>query len=233
MKRILSIVLMLAICLSAASTATAYESGDPCLLYGYDPDTRDDYETYGDEVFFWNDHPINKFRSPSGVISIRLNKYATQNIAKEWVKNGYYESGTYLDYMSIINEKYFSELDISEIMVYYSTIKYACEYAVYGKIPYTGYEGEIAIVVKLKDISKECVKQALKELAPRIDIDISSVYAYSYDLSEVSNALKYIAGWGAEYEIAKYDVDHDGTISLVDVTYMLKVIAGWDMSIPF
>lgn len=52
--------------------------------------------------------------------------------------------------------------------------------------------------------------------------------AVSYNLSDVTNALKYVAGWGDGYYNEKYDYNTDNKVSIFDAACMLKVIAGWD-----
>ena len=56
--------------------------------------------------------------------------------------------------------------------------------------------------------------------------------AASYNLSDVTNALKYVAGWGDGYYSEKYDSNADGKINTFDVTRMLKIIADWDIVMP-
>ena len=50
----------------------------------------------------------------------------------------------------------------------------------------------------------------------------------NYTLSDVSNVLKYVAGWGDKYYSEKYDYNTDGKVSIFDAACLLKVIAGWD-----
>ncbi|MBQ7826837.1 MAG: hypothetical protein IJ386_01065 [Clostridia bacterium] len=52
--------------------------------------------------------------------------------------------------------------------------------------------------------------------------------AATYNLSDVTNALKYVAGWGDGYYSEKYDYNTDNKVSIFDAACMLKVIAGWD-----
>lgn len=52
--------------------------------------------------------------------------------------------------------------------------------------------------------------------------------AASYNLSDVTNTLKYVAGWGDKYYNEKYDYNTDNKVSIFDAACMLKVIAGWD-----
>lgn len=49
-----------------------------------------------------------------------------------------------------------------------------------------------------------------------------------YTLSDVTNVLKYVAGWGDKYRLDSYDYDGNGTVSLYDATCILKAIVGWD-----
>ena len=49
-----------------------------------------------------------------------------------------------------------------------------------------------------------------------------------YTLSDVTNVLKYTAGWGDEYYKLSYDYNCDGTVNIHDATCILKMIAGWD-----
>ena len=221
MRKILSFVLILAVLLSSVPAVIAYEAGDPCLLYGYDPDTRDDYETYGDEVFFYD----SDVKTPSGKIYIFLNPYSSKNILNA--------SNNLEEFNSIISNGYFPELDIKTIEVQnlmYNDFEW-------HKETMLEYDSKISIEITLNDNSKEEVIKSLVALAPRCDIDIDSVLCISYNLSDVSNALKHIAGWGIgegedgrnKYWHGTYDHDLDGHVDLSDVSYMLKVIAKWDI----
>jgi len=49
----------------------------------------------------------------------------------------------------------------------------------------------------------------------------------AYTLSDVTNVLKYVAGWGDEYYRDSYDYNGDGKANLFDATCILKDIAGW------
>ena len=49
-----------------------------------------------------------------------------------------------------------------------------------------------------------------------------------YTLSDVTNVLKYTAGWGDEYYKLNYDYNSDGNVNLYDATCILKVVAGWE-----
>ena len=50
----------------------------------------------------------------------------------------------------------------------------------------------------------------------------------AYTLSDVTNVLKYTAGWGDEYYKLSYDYNCDGTVNIHDATCILKMLAGWN-----
>ncbi|MBE6708760.1 MAG: hypothetical protein E7578_05915 [Ruminococcaceae bacterium] len=221
MKKVTAFVLVLAICISVVPTVMAYEAGDPCLLYGYDPDTQNDYETYGDEVFL----RYNNVKSTSGKIIIFLNLYSSKKILNA--------CNDLEEFNRIISNKYFPELNIKSL---------DAKYFMHGDFEWNKeimlkYDSAISIEITLNDKSRENVIMSLVALAPRCDVDIDSILCISYNLNDVSNALKYIAGWGWDetedgenkYWNGTYDHDRDGKLDLADVSYMLKVIAKWEI----
>lgn len=228
MKKILSMVLMLAICLSAASTATAFESGDPCLLYGYDPDTRDDYETYGDEVFFRDKKELD---SPIRPIIVILNRYAAENIIRASESKGTTED--------ILNASYFPELEIVHVQCNYNYEDYFNDYK-YRYLEDNEYDSEFMVKIYLKHWSKKNYRDAIIKLSPRVDVDIEDIQIVSYSLNDVSKILKCVAGWeGYTYhdlivETAEtgtvFDLAYDDKITLADASMILKIIAGWDIA---
>lgn len=209
MRKILSFVLILAVLLSSVPAVIAYEEGDPCLLYGYDPDTRDDYVTYGDEVFL----RYNTVKSPTGDLNIILNPHASKRIIDS--------AETYEKFLEIVSEDYFPELDIG--WLYCETFESS-----YNSLRKSFPENyRLYFSVQLKDNSKETVTDSLIALAPRNDIDIEYIICFSYDLTDVSTALKIIAGWDVPRSFI-HDYNRNGEIDLSDVAVMLKAIARWE-----
>lgn len=212
MKKFTAFVLSLFLILSlAGANSFAYEPDDPCNLFGYDPDTQDNYEIYGDKVFLRN----NPVKSPSGDVFIRLNSYTSKNIVNE--------AKTYEDFCKTISKDYFPELDIDWL---YCTSFGSEERYNSLKESFLDNKGSLYFIIQLKDNSKEAVTDALIDLAPRSDTDIEEVIHLSYDLSDVSTALKVIAGWDVPYSVL-YNYDGSENIDLSDVTIMLKAIAKW------
>ena len=216
MKRIIGLISVLAVCLGCVPAVIAYEEGDPCLLYGYDPDTRDDYETYGDEVFL----KAAPLKSPTGDLFITLNAYASKRIMTE--------AKSLEDFNRIVSKDYFPELDI--YWIYRNSFVREDTFESEKKA-FIEQGKELYVSIQLKDNSKEAVREALVALASRCEIDIKDVIYISYDLKDVANALKIIAGWCDIPSTVLYNYNgsynNSHGIDLTDVTVMLKAIAGW------
>lgn len=231
MKKLLALLIIFATVSSVSvSSATAYEAGDPCLLYGYNPDELDNYDTHGDEVFFKMNDAIN---SVTGELIVVLNRRTTENIVKASLAEG--------TVGGIINETYFPELETDYVICTMADpTEFVADKDYYINDVVPDYECCLKCVVVLKNRTKEEVQKAMRLLSPRADIDIKGVYVNSYSLSDVSFALRHIAGWdeySTEYlydssaegfgKLMSLNTDGSEKIDLVDVSYMLKVIAGW------
>lgn len=218
-SKITALFLTMVLLLSLAAGVAALSPGDPCLLYGNDPDKGDMYETYGD-TYFLDKIPV---KTPSGQLFIALNNKTVQNMIKAAEKAG--EDS--LDY--ILTEYYFPELDIESI---YCDMLRSDIYEMSKESYFEINDLKLYVTIILKDNSKESLTKALVTLAPRSDIDIVSVVHQSYDLNDVTSALKYISGWSSpdnNYRNVYHDINRDGKVKLNDVTGMLKVIAGWNI----
>ena len=94
--------------------------------------------------------------------------------------------------------------------------------------PYSGYRKE-SFMKHLRPTNKIIAllltMVMLFSLAGGVAAESTSV---KYTLSDVSNVLKYVAGWGDKYYNEKYDYNTDSKVSIFDAACLLKAIAGWD-----
>jgi hypothetical protein len=174
-----------------------------------------------------------ELNSPLRPIMINLNSYTTKNIIRASESSG--------SVKDIINESYFPEIEIASIscdMCNEDTFASMKSYYLHND----NYDGRLFVKIYLKEWSKENFRDAIIALSPRVYVDIDEIMYVSYSLSDVSMALKCVAGWkdysyhdlfmeSKKYYVGRsyFDLNCDDKITLIDVSLMLKVIAGWEV----